>query len=71
MNKYMYIHTCMWLLFSFLSGWFLLNNGFCRAPENYIKSSKCNDEIGFFNMTSQQKESFSISCNVDFPFKGN
>ncbi|SCM05984.1 CPW-WPC family protein, putative [Plasmodium chabaudi chabaudi] len=50
-------------------GWFLLNNGFCRAPENYIKSSKCNDEVGFFNMTSQQKESFSISCNVDFPFK--
>ncbi|GAW82181.1 CPW-WPC family protein [Plasmodium gonderi] len=50
-------------------GWSLMDNGFCLAPENYKKNDKCNDVIYFGAMNSQQKESYSNACQVDFPFK--
>lgn len=50
-------------------GWSLTKSGKCKGPENYIKDSKCSDEVAFTNMTSLQKESHSIACKVDFPFK--
>ncbi|CRH01699.1 CPW-WPC family protein [Plasmodium relictum] len=50
-------------------GWSLMDNGLCQSPENYQKNSKCSDEVSFVDMNSQQKESYSIACNVDFPFK--
>ncbi|EUD67691.1 hypothetical protein C922_01877 [Plasmodium inui San Antonio 1] len=50
-------------------GWSPMDNGLCLAPENYRKSAKCSDEVLFAAMSSQQKESHSIACEVDFPFK--
>ncbi|SBT80033.1 CPW-WPC family protein, putative [Plasmodium malariae] len=50
-------------------GWSLMENNMCKAPENYKLTSICNDEVSFVNMNLQQKESYSIACNVDFPFK--
>ncbi|SOS80499.1 CPW-WPC family protein [Plasmodium sp. gorilla clade G1] len=50
-------------------GWSMMENGFCRAPENYKKSLKCKEEVSFDDMNADQKHSYSLACNVDFPFK--
>ncbi|EDL44447.1 hypothetical protein, conserved [Plasmodium vivax] len=50
-------------------GWSPMDNGLCLAPENYQKSAKCSDEVAFAAMSSQQKDSHSTACEVDFPFK--
>ncbi|ETW47427.1 hypothetical protein PFMALIP_04506 [Plasmodium falciparum MaliPS096_E11] len=49
----------------------MMENGFCRAPENYKKSLKCKEEVSFDDMNADQKHSYSLACNVDFPFKEN
>ncbi|ANQ09624.1 Uncharacterized protein PCOAH_00041970 [Plasmodium coatneyi] len=50
-------------------GWSPMDNGLCLAPENYKKSAKCKDEVSFATMSSEQKDSYSTACEVDFPFK--
>lgn len=50
-------------------GWSLLNNGICKAPENYKEEDYCKTQVLFGNMTVSQKESYSTACHVDFPFK--
>ncbi|EWC86633.1 hypothetical protein PFNF54_04649 [Plasmodium falciparum NF54] len=62
MKIYIYIYI-------YFSGWSMMENGFCRAPENYKKSLKCKEEVSFDDMNADQKHSYSLACNVDFPFK--
>lgn len=50
-------------------GWSKLNNGTCKAPENYKEDENCKTEVHFETMTILQKESYSTACHVDFPFK--
>jgi len=54
-------------------GWIEMSNGFCQAPASFAVSSQCPEQISFENASPSEKESFSLLCNVDFPFieRGN